>query len=317
MDAASSILSDHMIGRSLQAAFVGRDCVLDVEEGRIRRRALQQLEQLLGHDGNVPPVLVPLREIHLIPQIPPLAHEQVQNRQEQFVVGNHRFPDRGPPGYELAEDLDALADDVPVLFHHVPVDALHGFWQRRQQPLLVQRLDHRHGTFEADVVEGEFSLADAVDEDGQEDPGVDAFHGDPPLQGHLRPVLDRDRQVATLKHLPELGTWILQGVEGEVRNVEPLVDDGLERVGCFRPGAPLRGAAGKVGGTAPPQKVLPLHRRGVDGKVAGTQPRSGHFQWVFLFCSSSQRSRGARPLRFLFIGVLLRGAEDVFRVLAE
>ena len=92
MDAtASSILSDLIfIVRSLQAAFVGRDCVLDVEEGRIRRRALQQLEQLLRHDGNVPPVLVPLREIHLISQIAPLAHEQVQNRQKQFVVGNLR-----------------------------------------------------------------------------------------------------------------------------------------------------------------------------------------------------------------------------------
>lgn len=94
------------------AALVGGDHVLDVDEGVLASRLLEELEGFGDEVAQVEPL--PLVVLDLVPDVPVGVAEDVEDGQDLPVVGHQGLADHVAAQHQLLDHLQHHRDDVGV-----------------------------------------------------------------------------------------------------------------------------------------------------------------------------------------------------------
>mmetsp|Transcript_72987 Transcript_72987/g.176111 ORF Transcript_72987/g.176111 Transcript_72987/m.176111 type:complete len:245 (-) Transcript_72987:370-1104(-) len=185
------------------ARLVGRDHVLDVDEGVLAAVDLEELERL--RDEVAQRLTLLLRIVDAVAQVEVPVLEDVEHGQDLAVVGHERLADHVARDDHLLQDLEDGADDlgIPCVERRLDRDDQlrdHG------QDLGAAVLQHVAHALHREEAVGLLLLPQAVEEDGQVVVVVELLNIHLPSDAVVHPpVLDLDGEVAALVESPELG----------------------------------------------------------------------------------------------------------------
>mmetsp|Transcript_9033 Transcript_9033/g.21117 ORF Transcript_9033/g.21117 Transcript_9033/m.21117 type:complete len:379 (-) Transcript_9033:163-1299(-) len=195
------------------ARLVGRDHILDVDEGILAPVRLQKLQRLLDE----------VAEDHALPLVvhDPVANvdvavlEDVQHRENLAVVGHERLPHHLARDHQLLQHLEDDDDDDRVAGVEGRLDRddqLRDHWQDLGPPVL----QHVECPLDSDEAVGFLLFAQPIEEDGQVMVVVQLLNVHLPLDLVAdAALLDEKRQVPALVEPPQLGVGrVLADLEG-------------------------------------------------------------------------------------------------------